>query len=318
MAERSRGGASFSRGRLLVALVVVAFVAAGLAFAVSKLRSGPGAGRLVYAARQGLFERDLATGADRKIASLPTDVEAAMPSPDGRYVAYALGQGELWIAATDGDRRFQVAEQFTIPVGWSPDGRLVAGELLSDRDLVAVDPDGRREVLLSGGYASGALPVWIDEDRFAIQTDDASFALVESEQESSTHEGRPLVASADAAELLYVRDESVFVAKIADDGLEEERRVVRESAAYGAFGPEGFAAIATDDAVLVLEGGTQTEQVVDRAVDWVGWSNAGAVLLYAHDGVAYALDLSEADQKPKRVTREGADVFAVLAFAVLP
>ena len=321
MAARSRGRPrpAFSRGRLVVGLVLVVLFAVGLAYAFSKLRGGPDAGRLVYAARQGVFERELSTGDDTKLASLPDSVEVAMPSPDGRYVAYAMGEGELWIAALEGDRRFQVAERLVLPLGWSPDSRLVAGELLSDQDLVAIDPDGGREVLLSGGYLSGSQPVWIDADRFAIARNEDTFVIVEAGKASEPIDGRPLAASPDGDQLLFVRGDDVLVGSVEDDRITDEQALSDDGAAFGAASAQGFLAVANDDGVHVFEGGTDSRRVVDRAVDWIGWAHGGAVLLYAHDGAAYALELraEDPDGEPKRVTRRDADVFPLAPFAVV-
>jgi hypothetical protein len=294
----------------------VCIVAVALTFALSRLRSGPDPGSLVYAARQGVFRHDLETGKDTRLAVLPDGIEVAMPSPDGRYVAYALGEGQLWLASLEREKAFQVAERFTVPLGWSPDGRLIAGELLSDRDLVAVDPDGDREILLSGGYATGSLPVWIDDDRFAIASDDDSFVIVDGTEASKPIDGHPLAASPDGAELLVLRDRSVVVGKVGGAQLRNVRRLLKKDASYGAASPAGFLAVAAADGVHVFRGGTESERVVDHPVDWVGWARAGAVLLYAQDGAVYALELP--DGKPKRVTRDDADVLPLLAFSVVP
>ena len=146
MAERSpaRDRDRFSRSRLFVGLVLVILLGAGLAFAAGRFRSAPSAGRVVYAARQGVFTHDLSTGEDKLVAHLPDDVELAIPSPDGRWVGYAEGAGAVSIASLTEVRSFEVAARFSIPVGWSPDSRLVFGELVGDRDLVAIKPDGER------------------------------------------------------------------------------------------------------------------------------------------------------------------------------
>jgi outer membrane protein assembly factor BamB len=322
--SRARAKSPFSRGRLLVGLVILTIAAAGLAYAFAKLRPSPDPGTLVYAGRQGVYANDLSgSGTGRKIAGLPDDVEAAMPSPDGKHVAYALGQGELWIASIGSEERFQVAQRFTFPLGWSPDGRFISEELLSDRDLVAIDPDGGRDVLLSGGYLSGSQPVWIDVDRFAIALDAERFAIVDGTERGDPIDGRPLAASPDGAELLVVADGKVVVGEVDGDALGDVRELYGREAAFAAASPGGFVAIATDDGVRVFVGGTRSWSVVDRPVDWIGWTRAGAVLLYAYDGAAYALDLdaedgSEEGADPVRVTKRGVDVLPLLSFAVVP
>ena len=301
-------------------LVILTVAAVGLAYTFAKLRPAPDPGTLVYAGRQGVYANDLSgSGTGRKVADLPDDVEAAMPSPDGEHVAYVLGQGELWIATVGSEERFQVSQRFTFPLGWSPDGRFIAEELLSDRDLVAIDPDGGRDVLLSGGHLSGSQPVWIDEDRFAIAVDEDRFAIVDGTERGDPIDGRPLAASPDGAELLVAADEKVVVGEVDGDAMTGIRELYGKAAAFAATSPGGFVAIATDEEVRVFEGGTKSRRVVDRPVDWVGWTRRGAVLLYAYDGAAYALDLgAEAEADPMRVTKRGVDVLPLLSFSVVP
>jgi hypothetical protein len=313
--SRPRDRDTFSRGRLFVGLILVCAIAAGAAFGLARFRGGPDPGRLVYATRQGVFSRELETGRDRRLAELPDDVEAAMPSPDGRYVAYATGQGELWLRGLDNEKRFQVAQRFTVPLGWSPDGRMIAGEIASDRDLVAVDPEGEREILLSGGYATGSLPVWIDEDRFAIGIDENSFAIVDGDEPSGPIDGHPLAASPDGAEIVVLRDDEVIVANVDGDELTDERPLLSEEASAAGVSPAGHLAIATHDGVRVFEGGTRSTEVVEGPVDWVGWANAGRILLYSRDGGAFARELPDGEEK--RISRDGVDVLSLLALVVV-
>lgn len=315
MAERSPARADLSRSRLLVGLLLLTVVAGGLAFGLSRLRSDPGPGHLVYAARQGVFVRDLATGTDERLLELPDDVEIAVPSPDGRSVAYALGAGQLWLAEVGGERRFEVAQRFTVPLGWSPDGRLIAGELAGDQDLVAVDPDGGRDVLLSGGYVAGFPPVWIDADRFVIAVDAERSVIVDGSEPSEPIDGHPLAVSPDATEMVLARGETVVVASISDGEVTDERELHDGPAGLAAASPAGFLAVGTPDGVLVFEGGTRSREVVPGQVDWLGWARTGAVLLYAKGGAAYAVELP--DGEPVRVTSQEAEAFSVLAFTVI-
>ncbi|MEX2394942.1 MAG: hypothetical protein WD826_10740, partial [Actinomycetota bacterium] len=272
------------------------------------------AGRVVYAARQGVFVHDLQTGEDRMVASLPDDVELAIPSPDGRWVGYATGAGTVSVASLVEDRSFEVAARFSIPVGWTPDNRLVVGELVGDRDLVAVKPDGGREVLLTGGYANGAYPVWIDDDTFAIAASEESFVIAEGGKVVTRDEGVPLAVSPDGAQLLVVRDDTLVTLDMEND-LEPLDELYDGKVSYAVANAQGLLAIATEKDVRVFEAGTRTRTVVKRPVDHIAWGHAGTVLLYAHDGAGYAIEVP--DGKPKRITRIDADLFGLLSFQVV-
>ena len=78
---------------------------------------------------------------------------------------------------------------------------------------------------------------------------------------------------------------------------------------------DGSIALAADDGIYVFESERERQRVVDRPVDWVTWARAGDLLIYGHDGAAFALtDTAE----PQRLTRRGVDVFPLLSFAVVP
>jgi hypothetical protein len=295
--------------------VLVAILGAGIAFGASKCRSGPHPGRLVYAARQGVFVHDLTTGEDRRVADLPDDVELAIPSPDGKWVGYAAGAGAVTIASLTEDRSFEVAARFSIPVGWTPDNRLVVGEVVGDRDLVAIEPDGQRTRLLTGGYANGSYPIWIDHETFAIAASETSFLIAEDGEALSQDDGVPLAVSPDGAHLLVVRKDRLVTLDLEND-LDEVDVLHEGAVSFAAANAQGLLAIATPRDLRVFEAGTRTTTVVDRPVDHIGWALTGAVLLYSADGAAYAIELP--DGKPKRVTRRGADLFSLLAFQVVP
>lgn len=79
-----------------------------------------------------IWIRDLKTGADRRLTSLPDAEMAAAWSPDGRRIAFVanvdLEQGAIYVVSADGgaprkilDRQFGVGYP-----SWSPDGRFIA------------------------------------------------------------------------------------------------------------------------------------------------------------------------------------------------
>ncbi len=313
----------FSRARLFVGLLVITLIGAGGMFALARLRGGPDPGSVVYASPEGVFVHDLSSGHDRLAATLPKGTVAAIPSPDGKWVAYSRGVGELWLASLRSRQRFQVADQFVVPLGWSPDGRLLASELLSDRDLVLIDPDEGREVLKSGGVPPSSFPVWLDEHRFAIATSDEEFVLFDTRRPSRSvaAPGAPLAASPDGEELLFALRDKVLVAKIEGKKRGQLKTIFTGTATHAATSGDGFLAIAAKDpkghsGAWVFQGGSKKTRVVSGKVDGLAWSAKGAALLYQRGGVIYAI--AHAGSDPVRVSRRGVKVFRLLSFIVVP
>jgi Tol biopolymer transport system component/imidazolonepropionase-like amidohydrolase len=97
---------------------------------------------LVYASdRAGdadLWQRDLSTGAERRLSSLPGAQVAPRVSPDGGRVAYADQDGVTWVLDLTSGAARQVTPPLFMPgrPTWSADGRTVA--------LAAVKPYSRR------------------------------------------------------------------------------------------------------------------------------------------------------------------------------
>ena len=321
--KRSRRSSDFSRTRLVVGLVLVCALGAGVAFFIGRSRGGPDAGTLVYATPAGVYTHDLATGRDERVVTLPKGTVAALPSPDGKWVAYSKGSGEVWLAALDHDQRYQVAEQLALPLGWSPDGRLLVSELLDDGDLVVVVPDGDREVLAPGRFPAISAPVWIDDERVAIATTEETFVLIDTTKptEPLPIAGTPLAASPDGAELLVAREGALMVSKIESDEPVGLRVIFEGTPTVAAASRQGYLAVAAKDkkgknGVWVFQGGSESSKVVEGKVNGLAWTSVGAVLVYERKGVLYALERSGAE--PKRVSREGVPVFPLLSFTVVP
>ncbi len=312
----------FSRGRLLIGLLLVAAVGAGAAFFIGRSRGGPSAGTLVYATPVGVYTHDLTTGRDERVVTLPKGTIAAIPSPDGKWVAYSKDAGEVWLAALDHNQRYQVAEQLALPLGWSPDGRLLVSELLDDGDLVAVDPDGEREVLGSGRFSAISAPVWIDDARVAIATTEKTFVLIDTAKrtEPLPIAGTPLAASPDGAELLLAREGALMVSKVKSDEPVGLRVIFEGTPTVAAASRQGYLAVSAKDkkghkGVWVFQGGEDSSKVVEGKVNGLAWTFEGAVLIYERKGVLYALERPGAE--PKRVSREGISVFPLLSFTVV-
>ena len=327
MAARSRTRAKrsdFSRGRLIVGVVLIAAIGVGAAFFIGRSRGGPKAGTLVYATPVGVYTHDLTTGRDERVVTLPEGTVGAIPSPDGKWVAYSKDAGEVWLAALDHDQRYQIADQLAIPLGWSPDGRILVSELGDDRDLVAVVPDGERTVLADGVYGGGAAPVWIGDDRVAIAKGAEQFVIIDTSgpkpKQTLPIAGTPLAASPDGEEILVSRGDALTVSKIESDEPLGLRVIFEGTPNVAAASPEGYLAVAAKDkdghnGVWIFQGGSDSSKVVEGKVNGLAWTTKGAVLLYERKGVVYALERSGAE--PKRVSREGVTVFPLLSFTVV-
>ncbi len=330
MAERSPNrnrSSAFSRGRLAIGLVLVAVIAAALAYAFGAERGGPDPGRLVYAGKEGVFVRELETGDERKAGSLPTDVTLGAASDDGRWYSYVQKSGALWLLQLENNRRFEVSDAPAFPLGWSPDGKLVARELLDDRDIVLIDPEGGSRVLWSRGSVEVRYPVWVDADRFFMYDDkqEKSLALVKLAGSDSSisyiGEGNPLAASPDGAEILLQREKSLVVAKLDGSRLSNERELFEGTIGSTAVSGQGHVAFTAKDnkgrgGVWVLQGGRETRKVVSEAVSALDWSLDGSTIFYAKKGAVYALTLPDGD--PKRVSDRKVHVFDNQGFKVVP
>jgi hypothetical protein len=306
----------------------VAIAGVLVAFAFAKLQRHPDAGVLIYAGSGAIYERDLGTGRDTKVASIPRDTKVAEPSPDGRFVAYGNAQGSLWMFDTKAKTRYQLAEAGTIPIGWSPDSKLVARELVGRSDVVLIDPNAGRTGLIEAPPITLSLPVWISSSRFAIGdlADPNGSLLVDTQgsEQPVVHAsfGVPLAASPDGTHLLYERGHELREATVTPSGIEASRVLFEGDATVAATSPQGHVAFAAKDAagrqgVWALETGTSVRRVVDGAVDWLVFTRDGGSICYATHGVIYALTL-DGRSKPKRLSRRGVDVLTLLSFRVVP
>lgn len=323
MAERSSGRISSptaSTRRLLIGAVVAVGVVTVVAFAAI-VASPPAPDRIVYAARQGVFSYEVETGDSAELEKLPEDAEIALPSPDGRWVGYALGPGEVLLASLESDREFQVTQRFSVPVGWSPDRRLVVGEIVGDRDLVAIDPDGGRDVLLTGGYANGAFPVWLDADTFAISTSDEEFGIARDGEIGERGPGIPLTSR--KGKLIVVRESGTFEVDPAD--LEGGERLSRRRASAAVSDPTSEAvALATEDGLMVVgdNAGSSAEAFDGRRADSVWWAPDGASIIYVVEGAVFSVSIErDGDDilpgEPERISASEHDVFPLLSVSVV-
>ncbi|MEX0873869.1 MAG: hypothetical protein WD646_13885 [Actinomycetota bacterium] len=307
--------------------MLVAAMGAAVAYGVGTLRGGPDPGRLVYAGRQGVYIRDLDSGEERKAADLPKDVTFGMASSDAKWFAYASEQGALTLLDLESKQSFQVSEQLSVPLGWSPDGRLVAQELFDDRDIVLIDPNGGVRVIWSRGSLNVRFPVWLDSDLFAFfdEGNQRSLALVRlAESRSSVSQigvGLPLAASPDGKEILIRRGKKLIVAKLEGRRLTAERTLFRGAIGNTAVSDQGFVAFTASgsgdgDGLWVLQSGEKKKKVLSEQVRWLEWTRDGSTILYSSRGAVYALTLP--DGKPKRISKKGVDVFDVIGFTVVP
>jgi hypothetical protein len=302
--------------------VLVALVGAGVAYGAGRLRPGPDAGRVVYATDTGVFVRELATGAQRRVLTLPSGTLGVWPSPDGRWLAYLRRSGELWLAGVDDGRRWRVSERSAAVFGWSPDIRLVALELQGQGRLVAVDPGGRGSRVLASGYRGGA-PVWLDAGTFAAALGrDTILVRTRGDRTSARRlleDAWPLAAAPGGGELLVLRGPErrrsrVVVADVDGERVAGTRAVFEGKASRAAVSRQGFVAFSGRDrsdaaGVWVLESGESVRRVARAEAGALAWSVDGSSVLYEVDGVLYARDVRE-----ERTVRLGSRVrgFAVV------
>jgi hypothetical protein len=311
---------------MMVGLVLLAGIAAAVAYAFGANRGGPDPGRLVYAGKEGVFVRELENGNVRRVGPLPGDTTLGIASPDGRWYSYVSRDGALWMLSLEENRRFELSGAAALPLGWSPDGKLVARELLDDRDIVLIDPEGGSRVLWSRGAADVRFPVWLDASRFVILDGQSEneLALVKLAGSRSTVShigtGNPVAASPDGKEILMQRGERLVVAKLDGERLTDERKLFDGSIGYASVSDQGYVAFAAEDeegreGVWVVQGGNENKRILSESVTWLDWSKDGSTILYAKKGSVYALTLP--DGRPKKVSGE-TTVFDINGFTVVP
>jgi hypothetical protein len=268
----------------------------------------------------------LETGKVRKVGHLPDGTTLGAASPDGRWYSYVEKSGGLWMLSLEEDRRFELSGAAAFPLGWSPDSKLVAREVLDDRDIVLIDPEGGSRVLWSRGAADVRFPVWLDTERFVIFDDQAKekLALVKlaGSRSSVAHigTGNPLAASPDGKEVLLQRGERLIVAKLDDARLTDERELFDGSIGGASVSDQGYVAFTARDeegreGVWVLQGESEAKRVLSESVTWLDWSRDGSTIIYAKKGSVYALTFPEG--KPKKISGD-TSVFDINGFTVVP
>jgi hypothetical protein len=316
----------FSRGTLFVGLLLVAVAGAGAAFGLGRLRGGPDSGRVIYANERGVFVRELATAKQERLTTVPKDTLSVWPDPTGRWMAYLRRDGDLWMIDLDSGDRWRISERLSVGLGWSPDGRFVAGELLSDRDLVAVDPGSRGNRLLVSKYSGGRI-VWRDRDHFftVIGKDFVSIQLSGRRPLASkvADDAVPLAVSPEGAEVLYMIGPEGTRPRLAIARLNGNRPIGRRIvfdgwAKLAASSPQGFLAFSARDrsdrnGTWVLDATTKPARRVTAAAEQLAWSRDGSSLVYLVNGSLFARDL--ADGRSRRLSAHGT---YVKGFAVVP
>jgi len=310
-----------SRGTFFVGIALVVVAAALVAFGFAKLQRHPSGEQLIYAGSGAIYRRDLATGVDTKIASIPKSTKLAEPSPDGKWVAYGNAQGAVWMFDVAGHRRYQIADQATVPVGWSPDSKLMVREIVGNTDLVLIDPNGGRRGLLNSPPLSMSLPVWISSTRFAVgDLNDVNDSLLVDTKASERPDvkanfGIPLAASPDGKQLIYGIHGALHDGRITSSGVTGGRVLFKGTATVVATSPQGFVAFAAKDGVYVLETSTTIKRIVTGQADWLVFSSDGTTILYAKGGAIYAQNVRHG--RAKRVSKRGVNVLTLLSFRVV-
>lgn len=323
MEERSSARASraFTRGRLVVGILLVAVIGAAAAYGLGRLRGEPDPGRLIYADRENVFVRELDSGEVRTLAALPKKPSYVQPSPDGRWLAYIGREFDLGMIDLESGRRWTEAEGGVVPFGWSPDARLFVKDVGSGK-LVAVDPDGAKRVIAD--RFRGFPPVWIDPERFLTWLDGDLMLVRTSGDDTSVSKladsAIPLAASPDGKEIVYGSASGtarVTIARLTGDRLASKRIVFRSAADRAMVSPTGYIAIVSDtdrEGIWILRGGSMpARRVLDGRAGQVAWSRDGSALVYRQGGSLFARDIR--DGRTVRLTPRGSHVFG---FAVVP
>lgn len=293
----------FSRGRLAVGLVAIVILAAAAAFGLRQLRSGPDLGRLVYATQTGVFSRDLVSGERRRLATLPRGTLEVWPDAEGRWVGYLQRAGSLSLLDLESGATWRVADRLTVGQGWTPDGRFLAAEAFSDRDLVAIDPGDRGTDLLVERFTGGQ-PAWLDEGRFVTAIGD-DLVLVRIEGPKADKLGDdliPLAASPDGSEVLVfdaVGEPRLLIATIEGGEIAGRRQVFRGLSNRAAVSRQGFVAFSGRDArnaggTWVIESRAKPpRRVAQGQAEQIAWSADGSSLVLLINGKVTAIDLRD-------------------------
>jgi hypothetical protein len=322
-AEPELIGSRFSRGRLVLGILIVIVLAGAAAVAVSRLGGG-GAGELVYVSAEGIVLRDLGSGDERVVAPAPPRATTPVADPAAGRIAFAEGGGVRVVDLASGE---EVPWEATgRPVAWAPDGRLVVERdtARGRTDLVAVTADGTATSIIPAGLGGpDGPPVWVSEDVLAVRLLDrdgqaGAINVVRLTQDGVSvshleHDARPLAASPDGAELLYVAEEQdvQHLRILRMDGFASRPLETSGRFAVAATAPGGLVAVSGHTAegeqgVWVLEPGTSPlRRVADRSALALAWSADGGTLLYTAGAAVYAVELP--DGRPRALDIRIAD-----------
>lgn len=293
-------GATFSRSRLALGVVLVTVLGAAALVGLSRFVEGPHPGSLVFVSESGLVFRDLATGEEE--AALPWDEGWLSPvlSRDGAELAYAF-RGEVSLVDLATGEIRQIAEE-GVSVGFDPDGRLVfvgPGDE-GPRLLFRMATDGP-EGLVPEAYRGHEGPVlWASSDRYVARLLDpggtsGDLVVVDvsgeaPEAEHTVGAAFPLTISPDGREVLYVTG---VPGKLMVLDLEE--RSDRDlgfsgELTVGATSPGGLAAVGGRGAdgepgVWALRGGgEEPKRLADALPDALAWAFDSSRLFLSSDG----------------------------------
>lgn len=148
---RTRRPSPVSRIKILLVVLLLMALSSPVEAAPSQAQGTPGKMAFIRNGHLWLWE----AGREREVSTGPKDSSPRL-SPSGCYIAFAR-EKELWLATTDGDRRWRVATTVG-SFDWAPTEDRLAISTESGLSTVVVTTAGpRRPSLLAAGWSS---PAW--------------------------------------------------------------------------------------------------------------------------------------------------------------
>ena len=299
----------FTRGRLVVGVVLVAVVVAAGVVAATRLL-GSDEAMLAYI-RAGELVLDTLDGDSRTFA-LPSDLPSPALSPDGRMLAY----GDERVTVLDLRDGNEIEGPDGRVVGWTPEGHVVVERPgVEDRTFLArwdLESEPVPIVVLGLGSHVGE-PVWLGPDLFTIALppraggDPTTYVTsVSAGTVVAVHtfpNAVPLAAAPGGTELLYGVPGGEVVATHPDGSNARDVGLAGDftSAAVSQGGLVAISGRTTDDVAgtwVLAAGGDEPVRVSADPATAMGWLDESTLAIVTDAGVLVTLSLPEVAETP--------------------